>query len=64
MKIPDTQNRLIVRYAKTLIKTYQDQLDDLSLWRYRVHSTMFIASATVLTLVCSLGLPHGALLLA
>lgn len=57
MKIPDTQNRLIVRYAKTLIKTYQDQLDDLSLWRYRVHSTMFIASATVLTLVCSLGLP-------
>jgi hypothetical protein len=51
------RGQLVIRYADALIRDRNAYFDELAVWKYRVHSTMFVASATILTLVCSLGRP-------
>lgn len=48
----------VLKYADGLARHYGSLLDELAVWKYRVHSTMFVASATILTLVCSLHTPE------
>ena len=45
----------VLKCADSLVQKHSELLDELAIWKYRVHSTMFVASATILTLVCSLG---------
>jgi|UniRef100_UPI003FEFFED1 hypothetical protein len=49
------RHKEILRYADSLVQKHSELLDQTAIWKYRVHSTMFIAAATILTLVCSLG---------
>ncbi len=55
---PDNANlKDVLKYADALAKDLCSLTNELAIWKYRVHSTMFIASATILTLVCSLVRP-------
>lgn len=48
------EEKLALRYEKAIKSVESSLLDEYALWRYRVQSTMLIASATVLVLSVSL----------
>lgn len=48
------RGQLVIRYADALIRDRNAYFDELAVWKYRVQSTMLIASATVLVLSVSL----------
>lgn len=57
---PDNANfEDVLKYADALAKDLCSLTNELAIWKYRVHSTMFIASATILTLACSLIRPES-----
>lgn len=57
MKELSEEEKMALRYAKVLKGVEANMLDEYALWKYRVQSTLLIASATILVLSVSLNQP-------